>query len=131
MHQTWTSVENYQFVIVFCLHCICSFHSPCPIVWTCNNYLHLLTSWMPSRSFICGVLELARIDVCLWPFKCTPKALSIWGCSNLQELVIHLLVTWMQPKSFICWYMHSKWTTNNTLEFPKKFNTQRPIVDLS
>ncbi len=24
---SWTSVENYQIVIIFCLHCICSLHS--------------------------------------------------------------------------------------------------------
>jgi hypothetical protein len=32
VHQTWTRVENYQIVIIFCLHCIRSLHSPYPIV---------------------------------------------------------------------------------------------------
>jgi hypothetical protein len=128
MHQTWTSVENCEIVIVFCLHCKRSLHLPCPIVWACNNYLDLLTNWMPSKSFICGgILNLQEYMYVYWPFKYTPKTHLIWGCLNLQELVVHLLVTWMQPKSFICWCMHSKWTKNNTLELPKKFNTQRLI----
>jgi len=59
--QTWTSVEICQIVIVFCLYCIRSLHSPCPIAWACNNYLHLLTNWNPSKSFICG---------------------GVWGCKN-------------------------------------------------
>jgi hypothetical protein len=61
-------VEICQIVIIFCLHCIRSLHSPCPIVWACNNYLHLLTNWMPSKSFICG---------------------GVWSCKNRCMSIDH------------------------------------------
>jgi hypothetical protein len=86
MHQTCTSVENYQIVIIFCLHCMRNLHSPCPIVWACNNYLHLLTNWMPSKSFICGVLELARIDVCLLTIRVHSKSSFNMGAFEFARI---------------------------------------------
>ncbi len=77
-----------------------------------------------------GVFELARIDVCLLTIRMQSKSSFNMGMFEFAKIIIHLLVIWMQPKSFICWYMHSRWTKNNTLELPKKFNTQKPIVDV-
>jgi len=69
IHQTWTCVENCQIVIIFCLHYIRSLHSPCPIVWwACNNYMHLLTNWMPSKTFVCG---------------------GVWACKNKCMSIDH------------------------------------------
>jgi hypothetical protein len=76
MHQTWTSVEICQIVIVFCLHCICRLHLPCPIVWACNNDLRLLTNCMPLKSFVCGGVG-----------ACKNRCMSIDHSSALQKLI--------------------------------------------
>jgi hypothetical protein len=77
-----------------------------------------------------GVFELARIDVCLLTIRMHSKSSFNMGmfefatisCTSIGYLnatqKLHLLV-------------HAfKVTINNTLELPKKFNTQRPIVDV-
>jgi len=62
---SWTSVENYQIVIIFCLHYICSLHSLVQLfelITTTNIYWPI--ECLPRASFV-GVFELARIYVCL------------------------------------------------------------------
>jgi hypothetical protein len=46
---------------------------------------------MHSRSFICGVFELARIKCAYKLTNWMHSKNSFVGCSNLQELVVHLL----------------------------------------
>jgi len=84
---------------------------------------------MPSKSFICGVLELARIDVCLLTLKVHSKSSFNMGAFEFAR-ISHTSIGYLDATQKLRWYMHSKWTRNNTLELPKTFNTQRPIVDV-
>jgi hypothetical protein len=130
MHQTWTSVEICQIVIIFCSHCIHTLHS---LVQLFELVITTYIYWpieCPSRASFVRMFEVARIDVCPLTIRVHSKSSFNMGCWNLQELVLHLLITEMQPKSCTCRYMCSKWAINNTLELPKKFNTQRLIVDV-
>ncbi len=128
MHQTWTSVENCQIMIVFCLHRIHSLHSPCLSVWTCKNYLPLLANWIHLKiSFahmfelvrnrcmsidqlsalqnlhLWGVFELARIKCMSICQLNTLEKLQLWGCLNssvrIKCMFIGQLIT---LQDFIC-----------------------------
>jgi len=102
MHQTWTSVENCQLMIVFCLHYIHSLHSPCLSVWTCKNYLPLLANWIHLKFSFAHMFELVRNRCMFIDWLNALQNLHLWGCLNLQELNVCLFANWMHSKNFNC-----------------------------
>jgi hypothetical protein len=131
MHQTWTSVENYQmwyyFVYIVYVACILLVQLFDELVIT--TYIYWPIECPPRASFV-GVFEFARIDVCLLTIKVHSKSsfnMWVFEFARISRTFIGYLNTTQKP---FFWYMNPKWTKNNTLELPKKFNTQRPIVDV-